>query len=211
MIDWDTFVSFTRIASKIGLMGIWSGIAMVWKNKKPREVVMSTMDGLVSISRCSRYGYSLDTNIPLLRSLDNQLSNPISMTTDAYNDVSFWQVKVDTRSLQIVRWVMEMYSTSGGNNQTSTRCSEWRFMRLRKQWTYETASPSNKVKRNSQDWKNCWKSHSMYLKSLCYLDTMIIPKIRMNILLALWSIHITSPQVFYLLVSEPHERYKPLP
>ena len=29
-----------------------------------------------------------------------------------------------TRSLQIVRWVMKVCTTSGGNNPTSTRCSE---------------------------------------------------------------------------------------
>ena len=123
------------------------------------------------------------------------------MTTGACNDVSIWQVKADARSLQIVRWVMEVCTTSGGNNPTSTKCSEWRFTRSRKQWTYETTSLSNRVKRSSQDWKNCWNSHSMYSKSLCYLDTMITPKIRMNISLALRSIQVTSPQVFYLFSS----------
>ena len=97
---------------------------MVWRNKKPREVVMSTIDGSVSISRCSHYGHSLDTNIPHIPSSDNQLSISISRTTGAYNDVSFLQVKVDTRSLQIVRWVLQVCTTSGGNNLTSTRCPE---------------------------------------------------------------------------------------
>ena len=41
----------------------------------------------------------------------------------------------------------------------------------------------------------------MYSKSLCYLDTMITPRIRMNILLALKSIRVTSPQEFYLFAS----------
>ena len=38
----------------------------------------------------------------------------------------------------------------------------------------------------------------MHSKSLCYLDTMITPKIGMNISLALKSIQVTNPQVFYL-------------
>ena len=201
MIDWVTFVSFTRIISMTEWMGIWSGTEMLWKNKESREVVLSTMDGSVSISRCSHYGHSWDTNIPHIQSLDNQLSIPISITISACNSVSFWQVKVDTRSLQIVRWVMWLYTTSGRNNQRSTRCSKWRFMRWRKQWIYEITSPSIKVKRNTQDWKNCWKSHSMYSKSLCCLDMMITPKISMAYSRALRSIHITSPQVFYLLAS----------
>ena len=74
-------------------------------------------------------------------------------------------------------------------------------MKSRKQWTFVITSPLIKVKRNSQDWKNCWKSHSMYLKSLCYLDTMITPRIGMNISRALRSIRVTSPQVFYLFAS----------
>ena len=152
-------------------MGIWSGTAMVWRNKKSREVVISTMDGSVSMSRCSLYEHSWDTNIPRFPFLNNQLSIPISMTTGACNDVSFWQVKVDTRSLQIVRWAMKVCTTSGGNNQTSTRCSEWRFMRSRKQWIFVITRHSSKVKRSSQNWKNCWTYHSMYSKSLCYLDT----------------------------------------
>ena len=41
----------------------------------------------------------------------------------------------------------------------------------------------------------------MYSKSLCCLDMMITPKIRMTCSLALKHIHITSPQVFYLFVS----------
>ena len=65
-------------------------------------------------------GYKHQTH---LRSLDNQLSTPISMTTGDCNDVSFWQVKMDTKSLQIVRWVVRLYTTSGGNNPTSTRYS----------------------------------------------------------------------------------------
>ena len=42
---------------------------------------------------------------------------------------------------------------------------------------------------------------SLYSKSLCYLNTMITPKIRMDISQALKSIHITSPQIFYLFAS----------
>ena len=61
----------------------------------------------------------------------------------------------------------------------------------------------NKVKRSSQDWKNCWTCHTMSSKSLCYLDMMITPKIRKNISPALRSIHTTSPQVFYLFSSWP--------
>ena len=63
---------------------------MPWRNKKSREVVLSTMDGSVSTLRCSHYGHSLDTNTTHLRSLDNQLSISISITTGTYNDVSFW-------------------------------------------------------------------------------------------------------------------------
>ena len=96
---------------------------------------------------------------------------------------------------------MKVCTISGENNNTSTRCSEWQFMRLGKQWTYVITSPSNKVKRSSQDWKNCWKSSSMSSKSLCYLDTMITPKIEMNISLALRLIQVTSPQVSYLFAS----------
>ena len=179
----------------------WSGTEMLWRNKRPREVVMFIMDELASKSRCSHYGHSWDTNIQHLLSLVSQLSIPISIATGACNNVSFWQVKMDTRSLQIVRWVMQVCTTSGGNNQTSTRCSEWRFMRSRKQWTNEITSPSIKVKRSSQDWKNCWTYHSMSSKSLCYLDTMIIPRISVTIFLVLKSIYITSPQVFYLFAS----------
>ena len=46
---------------------------------------------------------------------------------------------------------MELCTTSGRNNQTSTRCSEWRFMRSRKQWTFVITSLSSKVKRSSQE------------------------------------------------------------
>ena len=70
----------------------WSGSEMPWRNQKHREVVMSKMDGSVSMSRCSHYGHSLDTNTPHIPSLVNQLSVPISRTTGAYNCVSFWQV-----------------------------------------------------------------------------------------------------------------------
>ena len=94
------------------------------EEQEPREVVMSTMDGSDSISRYFHFAHSLDTNITLLPSLDNQWSIPISMITGTYNDISFWQVKVDTRSLQIVRWVMKVCTTSGGNNPTSTRCPD---------------------------------------------------------------------------------------
>ena len=174
---------------------------MVWKNKRQKEVVMSTMDGSNSISRCSHFAHSWVTNTQHLRSLDDQLSIPISMTTGDCNDVSFWQVNADTRSLQIIRWVMKVCTTSGGNNPTSTRCSEWWFMKLRKQWIFVLTSLSNKVKRSSQDWKNCWTYHSMSSKSLCYWYMMITPRIGMNISLALRSIHITSPQVSYLFAS----------
>ena len=121
--DWlGHLVSFITIASMNSWTNTWNGIAMVWNNKGPREVVMSTMGGSVSLSRCSLYRHLLDTNIQHPRSLDNQFSIPISMTTGAYNVVSFWQVKADTRALQIVRWVMWVCTTSGENNQTSTRC-----------------------------------------------------------------------------------------
>ena len=185
----------------IGWMGIWSSIAMVWRKKKSREVDIFTMDGSDSILRCFLFVHLLDTNITHLRSLDNQLSIPISITISAYNDVPFWRLKMDTRSLQIERWVMKVYTTSGGNNQTSTKCLEYRFIRLRKQWTLVITSPSNKVKRSSQDWKNCWTYHTMSSKSLCYLDMMITPRIKMNISLDLKSIQVTSPQVFYFLAS----------
>ena len=124
MIDEIIFVSFTRITSMISLMGIWSGREMPWKYRRRKKMDMSTMDESNSISRCYHCECSWVTNTPHLPSLDNQLSIPISMTTGDYNGVSFWQVEVDTRLLQIVRWVMEVCSTSGGNNPTSTRCSE---------------------------------------------------------------------------------------
>ena len=72
---------------------------------------------------------------------------------------------------------MQVYTTSSGNNQTSIRYSGWQFTKSRRQWIFVITSPSNKVKKNSQDWKNCWKSFSMSSKSLCYLDTMAIPRI----------------------------------
>ena len=153
-------------------MGIWSGIEMPWKNRRRKEVVMFIEDGSDSISRYSHFGNSLDTNISHLRSLDNQLSIPISRTIGAYNDVSFWQVKVYTRSSQIARWLMRACTTSGGNDPTSTRYSRWWFMRSRKQWVCVITRHSIKVKKSSWDWKNCWTYHSMSSKSLSYLDTM---------------------------------------
>ena len=41
----------------------------------------------------------------------------------------------------------------------------------------------------------------MYLKSFCYLNTMILLRIRMNISPAFKSFQVTNPKVFYLLVS----------
>ena len=123
------------------------------------------------------------------------------MTTGACSDFSFWRVKAGTKSSRIARWMMQVCTTSGGNNQTNTRYSEWQFIRSRKQWIYVMTVHSIEVKSNSQDWKNCWKSHSMSSRSLCYLDIMITPKIRINISWALRSIQVTSPQVFYLFAS----------
>ena len=64
------------------------------------------------------------TSITHLLSLDRRRSTRISMTTDAYNGVSFWPVKADTRSSQIARLAMQPCTTSDGNNPTSTRYSE---------------------------------------------------------------------------------------
>ena len=48
----------------------------------------------------------------------------ISMITDACSGVSFWPVKVGTRSSRIARLAMQPCTTSGGSNPTSTRYSE---------------------------------------------------------------------------------------
>ena len=102
------------------------------------------------------------------------------MTTDVCIGASFWQVKADTRLLQIARWAMQACTTSGGSNPIRTRCSEWQFTRSGKQWAFAITSPSMRVKRILRDWKNCWKCHSMYSKSLSYLDTMTTPRINMS-------------------------------
>ena len=57
--------------------------------------------------------------------LEQSVANPwrLSMTTDAYNGVSFWQVKAGTDHHKSKMGDASV-ETSGGNNQTSTKCSE---------------------------------------------------------------------------------------
>ena len=123
MIDWDTFVSFTKIASTRGWKIIWDGTEMPWRNRRRKEVVLFPSVGSVSISRCSHFVHSWVTNTTHLISLDRQRVTPISMTTGACNDVSSWQVKADTRSLRIARWMIKACTTSGGSNPKRIRCS----------------------------------------------------------------------------------------
>ena len=99
----DTSASFAEIASMSGSRSIGSGTEMPWRYRRQREAVLSTSVGSAFMSRCSLSAHSWATNSTHLLSLDRRRSTRTSMTTDACNGASFWQVKADTGLLQIAR------------------------------------------------------------------------------------------------------------